>query len=194
METTMSDKLTVFERIGTSSGAESRYVNLMLRLGKPSQLLYEVQGFLEEKQHLNPEVFAKKVELLLGVDSNFSYELYGQIESPTEFKGIRCQLMVNPQAGSDYIECASRGHIGDGFCTNTEFYFRLYVAPDIAKNILERRLLAEKVEERFAEELSLDIERNGSPAWMRVRVDAVNYRHIEFDDKVWFDLVRLYCY
>ena len=190
----MSDKLAVFERIGSSSGTEERYVNLVLRLGKPSPLLYEVRGFLDEKQHLDPEVFARKVELLLGVDSNFSYEMYGQIESPTEFKGIRCQLMVNPLAGSDYVEFASQGHIGDGCCTNAEFLFRLYVAPDIAKNILERRLLAERVEERFVEDELLDAEWNDSPAWMRVRVDAVNYRHINSDDKVWFRLIRLYCY
>lgn len=190
----MSDKLTVFERIGSSSGTEDRYVNLVLRLEKPSPLLYEVRGFLDEKQHLDQAVFARKVELLLGVDSNFSYEMYGQIESPTEFKGIRCQLMVNPQAGSDYIEFASQGHIGDGWCTNAEFLFRLYVAPDIAKNILERRLLAEKVEERFVEDELLDAARNDCPAWMRVRLDAVNYRYINPDDRVWFSLIRLYCY
>lgn len=190
----MLDKLAVFERIGSSSRIEERYVSLKLRLGKPSPLLYEVRGFLGEKQHLDPVVFARKVELLLGVDSNFSYEMYGQIDSPTEFKGIRCQLMVNPQAGSDYIEFASQGYIGDGWCTNAEFLFRLYVAPDIAKNILERRLLAERVEERFVEDELLDTEKNDSPVWMHVRVDAVNYRHINSDDKVWFSLIRLYCY
>jgi len=193
----MTDELAVFDRIGSSSLTKERFVSFSLRLGKPSRLEYTARGFLHEKKHAKPELFAKKIELLLGVDSNYSYEMNGHIEYPDDFKGSRCQFIVNPLAGSDYIEYACDGLIGDGWCENRQFLFRLYVAPEIARNIIERRLLAEKLEQNFGEDDLEDIEKYDRPAWIRVRVDAVNYRCIHPDDlakgKVWYSLSHLYC-
>lgn len=190
----MADVLAIFEQLSSSVAGE-KFVAFSIRLEKPSRLNYTIRGFLHERKHTEPHVFAKKLESLMGVDSNFEYELHGHVEYPDEFKGMSCELMVNPLAGSEYFKYVADGLVGDGWFENSRFVFRLYVSPEIAKNILERRILAEKIEEDFAWDEMDDEEEHGRTAWMKVRVDAVNCDRPDHnaDVEVCFNLIRVYC-
>src|SRR5262249_28594934 len=95
------------------------YVIFHLRLQKPRNVEYTIRSFLDEKKHIEPDIFEKKLRLLHGVDSNFSYRMDGDIEYPDEFKLNRCELMVNPLAGSDYNEASPQqaaGYHKEGHC------------------------------------------------------------------------------
>lgn len=194
----MSDVLAIFERLGSALRAtDEQWVSFSLHLGKPSVMKHVVAGFLDEKEGIEPKIFEKKIEFLLGVASNFSYSMYGSIQYPDDFNESPCILEVNPLGESDYIEYASQGLIGHGNVEDGIFRFTLCIAPDVARSIIEWRLLTDKVEaDSILDELLGGAEENDPAVWIRLRVDAVNYRNFHSDDrasgKVRFNLKRLY--
>jgi hypothetical protein len=182
----MDDILEQFKKLGSEPlSDEKSYVDLHLRLDKP-RVEYIINGY-PEKTQTDPKIFAKKLNILHGVESNFSYSMYGDIEYPDEFKSKRCELIVNPSGCSDYIEYAAKGYVGDGLYENDRFFFRFYISPQMARDIIDRRLLAESI----ADDFSLDDDNNW--VWEKLRIDIVDFRAEKSKQRVLFNIIRVYC-
>ena len=191
----MDEPLDLFIKLGKSDSSDEQHVQLSLRLCKPQKLEYIIRSFLDEKLHIDPELFERKIKLLHGVDSNFPFEMYGDIDYPDEFKSKRCELLVDPLAGSDYLEYAGKGYAGDGWYEKEHFVFRLYISPQMARDIIDRRLLAEHVEEDW--KMTEAWKKDDDWVWMRLRLDITNYtypvKRRESEHKVCFDITSVYC-
>lgn len=185
----MDKPLEIFKRLGKSHGDGEEYVMFSLDLRKPVEFGYTIRGFLDEEEDTDAAVFRKKISMLQGVDSNFSFEMNGKVSGPEEFSEAYCIVMVNPLAGSDYVEYAMRGYIGDGWFGTDSFLFRLYISPMMAKDFLDRRLMAERVEAYYREE-------EDSSIWMTLRLDVIDYKYIEIsrdnNPGVSYKITRLY--
>ena len=142
----MDDVLEQFKKLSDElNSSEKPSIEFSLRLEKPSNLVYDINSFVENKRYTNQELFEKKLSLFHGVESTLSYTMFGDIDYPDEFKSKRCTLDVNTWGGSHYIEYAERGYIGEGWYEKDRFNFRFHVSPQTAKDIIDRRLLMEKI-------------------------------------------------
>lgn len=179
----MENIFQLFKKLGEPSITDQEFVSFNLRLSKPHQLEYSINGFLDEKNDNDEKVFNNKLEILHGVESNFSYTMSGDIEYPDEFESKNCELMVNPLGGSDYLESRTMGLIGDGWYEKDKFIFRLYISPQMSKDIIDRRILAEQVEAEFSEYEDW--------VWEKLRIDVCEFGHN--DKRIWFKIIRVYC-
>ena len=182
----MDDLLPIFQRLGSDTIAAEKFVSIGLRLGKPSHLQYTIRTFLHEKDNTDPKLFRKRMALYHGVDWNYSYKMFGKLTSPEEFIGLNCQLEINPLAGSDYLEYGPTGMLGFGWVGGDSFVFHLYVAPQVAKDIIERQLL----EDRLGNSASSPDE------WTTMGIHVLDYKYGNvgsYENIVTFRSVRVYC-
>ena len=185
--------LEVLHRLGASGRLQEEYVSFEVQLKRPLRFEYQIAGFLGEEDSTDQVAFQKKMALLGGIHSNFSYSMIGKVEYPVEFANFDCEVMVNPSAGSDHIEFGLKGIVGDGRLESSHLLFRLYISPQQAKDIIERKLLANAVQ-RELEPNSQDL---NSESWMRLRLHVVNYRPYPIqrdgEQPVGFEIIRVYC-
>lgn len=190
----MDDPLPLFQKIGDDSITDEKYVNVQVRLERPIALNYTIRGFLDERNTTDGEIFEKRLSIYHGVDANFEFDTWGKVAYPSQFERLRCNFMVNPLAGTEYIEYASKGYVGDGWLENDEFLFRLYLAPEVARNLIEKEGLGRKLISSIADYDDEDDNDNGN-GWLDIRLDLVNYQYLEsHGHKVWFDIIRTYVY
>lgn len=190
----MDEPLNLFHKLAEDI-LDEQSIGFILCLRKPRELEYTISGFLNEEHHTETELFEKKLKLLQGgVDSNFSFEMDGCIYYPDEFKSKECKLLVNPLGGSDYLEYAEKGYVGAGWYRNDRFLFHLYISPQMARDIIERKLLAEHIESR---RLTEGMKENEDWVWMKLRLDGVNFQYFgagqESKNEVSFYIIRVYC-
>ena len=186
----MENIFKLFKKLGESSIANEGFVSFNLRLDKPLRLEYTIKSFLDERHYTDKKVFKKKLDIFHGIESNYSYTMHGDIEYPEEFKSKKCELSVNPLGGSDYLDYGCKGHLGDGWYENDCFFFRLYISPQMAKDIIDRRIIAEHFEDDYRE--------YDDWIWEKLRIDVSDYRLIPTpfshnSKRIWFYIVQVYC-
>jgi len=153
-------------------------------------LEYTINGFANDEEVYKSEEFQRKMKLLGGIEANFEYEMHGIVSTwHDEFKNYKCVVKVNPLAGENY-EDFSKGYVGNGWLNKFyRFLFWLYITPQMAKNIIERQLLADQI-------VNDDASETESKYWMAIRMDVVNYRYIDDlgdGDKIAYSISRVYC-
>tara|TARA_R110001599_G_scaffold119858_1_gene290642 strand:+ start:6 stop:533 length:528 start_codon:yes stop_codon:yes gene_type:complete len=162
----------------------------LVELERPSALNYVISSVLYEEGMTDRENFEKHLNIYHGVDANFEFESWGKVKYPKQFDSLKCSFLVNPQAGSEYIKYASKGYIGDGWLENNRFLFRLYLAPDVARNLIEKEDLSRKLTSIGD---GYDSKPDSDNCWLTIQLDLIDYRHLEnYGDKVWFNIVRVY--
>ena len=185
----MHKYLEILYILDAESIAKNRFVSLYTSLAKPESLNYKISGFAITKNLQDSDEFKLKMKHLHGVQANFEYEMDGLLRTlNSEIENENCTVMVNSMAGEDYFKNFPKGIIGDGrIYESGRFLFRLYITPDMAKNIIERKLLADKI---INEEM--DSREDSNEEWLVMRIDIVNYNEGR-EDPVEFDIFRIYC-
>lgn len=184
------DWLGIFKKLGDSSFSDDKHININVRLHKPTHLLYQVDGFIDDKKHTNPDIYNKKIETLHGVESNFNFDLSGDVTSPYKLKESDSKVIFNELQLSGYFEYGKKGLVGDG-SYNFEYNvmeFNLYLSPQVTKDIIDTALLSEKIVDRDNEQESW--------VWMTMRIDIANFRigaTSYTDNQIFFDILRIYC-
>ena len=170
-----------------------------LNLQKPPMLQYALYG-----QRIDDSALTHDPVGTDGVAANFEYSMIGRLGGPHGFYGTRCSFTVNPGCSTDYLGYQKSGLIGTGSFEAESFEFRLFVSPSAATSILERRLLAEKIEAEYpyidqaAERRGKTGPANGPvPPWITIDLDVINYRAAQPTtagaSAVLVDIVRLRC-
>jgi len=181
--------LEILYKLDAESSAKKRFVSLYTSLAKPDSFNYKISGFANTEYLYDSDEFKLKMKHLHGVQANFEYEMDGLLRTfNSDIENENCTVMVNGLAGEDYFENFPKGLIGDGrIYESGKFLFRLYITPDMAKNIIERKLLADKI---INEEMGPREDSNEE--WLAMRIDIVNYEEGRVDPVV-FDICRIYC-
>ncbi len=187
-----SNPLEILHRLGASDHRQEKFVSFEVQLKRPLRIEYQIGGFLDEEESTDKGTFQKKIALLGGVHSNFSYSMIGKVEYPVEFANFNCEVMVNPSAGSDHIEFGIKGTVGDGRLESSHLLFRLHITSQQAKEILERKLLANGVQR----ELESDSRDPDSESWMRLTLHVINYKPYPIqragEHPIGFEIIRVY--
>ena len=115
-----------------------------LELRRPVALGYGVSSSLIDAEDPSEK---KRVNRKPRLVHNFFREMHGKVVLPEDFSETECELKVNRHdALSEYEQIARKGNVGWGRYRNDHLTFALCVAPEMAKNIVSRKLLAEQVE------------------------------------------------
>ncbi len=102
------------------------------------------------------------------------------IVRPRELKGLPCGFEVNPILRSGFYEYGLKGQIGDGwFWGDDDLVFRIYVPPQMAKDLLAYRELKEQI---------AMLDDDDEPAWLRVSIAISQYRASRDGEKVLFNI------
>ncbi len=108
-----------------------------------SDINYEVSGSKNTPQHTFFKD-AKQQKIGRNVTATFSYSIFSKITSPKGWKGYNCEIRVNTDS-SDHIDKAADGYIGDGWLENKIVLLRLFVQPNIARDILDQYIYFSKL-------------------------------------------------
>lgn len=137
---------------------------------------YQINGLGSSDEH----EYADQWKLTGGVEGTFDYSIFGIVSSPGAWSDYTAELAVNSLGSGFRAEHETKGFLGDGFCQDKKVLFRLYVNPQIARDILDKFFYFDKLEGN--EEYS-------------IRCDVVNLRHSSnsLEDEIWYEIVRLYC-
>ncbi len=145
---------------------------LYLMLRKPTNLDYVVSGILDKdlRKGLDSPKFFRKVRDLDGgyVSHNFRYEMWGTASGIEGRFEQDCRLIINADT-SGYRRCESSGNIGGGRFSGKQFLLNMAVSPEIAKNIILRRILAPYAEQGHEAE-----EDDAHATWMRLTISIFN--------------------
>ena len=188
---TRDEFVEIFTRRQLPDALEVDHLPLYLTLRKPTNLDYLVSGLMDkddragfDKQSLlrRKAVFEKPI-----VSHNFRYSMYGTAAGPEGCFEEYCQLDVNAGGIEEYRSQKTTATIGWGRFTGEAFVLSLNVAPEIAKNIIQRRLLAPEVEKGYEE----DEDKGSHTIWMRLSLDILNVRRQRMD-WVYFSIGRAY--
>lgn len=146
---------------------------LYLDLRKPLNLDYVVSGLLDKDdramlERRRPFALSKRIRKP-HVTATFRYEMWGRVAGKEGCFESDCRLHVN--SSGNYLERSEpSANLGWGRYTGQEFLLYLEVHPEIAKNMILRRVLAPSVEERF-EETEAESE---DSSWMRLSLSIFN--------------------
>jgi hypothetical protein len=151
---------------------------LSIRVGfrKPDHFEYVITGLAEDSKYDNRALRKQKVQALGGsVAHNFSFAIDGNVYSPEELRDVRCSLSVNVGPGAtEYVRALVGGDIGKGRFVLTDkgavMECTMSVAPDIARNMIEQRLIAERVHREWEPEA----DRGNKSIWMRAGLVLLN--------------------
>ena len=189
---TPDEFVSIFNRHQTTPDSlEVHQLPLDLMLRKPTNLDYLVSGLMDKDDRAEIEkwrMWKRKavVESSL-VSHNFRYRMYGTAVGPESCFEQDCELAVNTVGLEEYRHRESTGTIGGGVFAGEAFQLTLDVAPEIAKNVIQRRLLAPEVEQGYQE----DEDKGSSTTWMRLSLDILSVRK-QSDDRVFFSIGRAY--
>jgi hypothetical protein len=172
---------------------------IRVRLEKPTSLEYSIEGLPRDELKRGRSWWDRNGTRNKGsVVSNFSYTTQGDVYFPSQLRQLRCQFDINRGSLSDYVEYSARGLIGYGWYLEAKdnadlveghLNLSLRLAPNCVRDLLEGRVVAEKITRPFYEAEEVKGPRT---IWMRLGLDLVNFRESNrADGKVYFDIRSL---
>ena len=168
--------IEIFEQYRIDDSIEDHSLTLYLMLRKPTDLDYLVTGVMdsEERIALSSSRRPRKqpASEKPNVGHNFRYYMHGTASGPEGCFEAPCELNVNGGGVLDYLDYERRGIVGSGRFTRGVFNLRLSVAPEIARNIVQRRLIAPQVEQAYEE----DEDEGHFTVWMRLSLDILHLK------------------
>ena len=187
---TAEEFVELYRRSQSSRSSEVDSYPLYLMLRKPTNLDYIVAGLFdnEDRRALdNPKPLRRNRAIdKSDVSHNFRYSMHGTAAGIEGCFEKDCELSVNPSELNAFRDQENSATIGGGRYYNNVFSLQLEVAPEIALNIIQRRLYAPEVEQGYEE----GDDEGAFTTWMRLTVDILNLRQRK--DVVFFSIGSAY--
>lgn len=129
------------------------FVSICFTIKSLPLVSYQVNGLGDS----NKEKYADHWKVTGGVEGTFNYSIWGNVYDPSIWKGYSVELAVNSLGSGFRADHESVGFLGDGWCEKESVLLRLYIRPQIARDILYKLFFFNKFEEEEEHSLRLDV-------------------------------------
>ena len=134
--------MTIDDEIKSLLG-DSTHIGVAFDVTYVPDIRYIVTGLGEEKR----EEYADEWALTGGVEGSFEFTIHGKLCHPEKWKGHAVEFVVNNLGSASRTEHEVNGFLGDGWYQNNRVLLRAYVKPQIARDILDKLLVFNKLQQ-----------------------------------------------
>ena len=133
--------MTVDEQIKSLLG-DSQHFSVAFDVTCAPEISYTVIGLGAEKREEVTDQWA----LTGGTEGSFEYTIHGSLSHPEAWKGYSVVFHVNYLDSTDRVSHEANGFLGDGWCQDRSVLLRVYVKPQIARDILDKLFVFNKLQ------------------------------------------------
>jgi len=129
-----------------------KFVSVRFKAKKIKLVGYHVSSGYHPSGQRKERIISGVQEIKGEVEGSFYFYMYGKVMEPSMWEGFTADFAVNGLGSENRFPYEQEGSLGYGFCENEIVWIRLYVNPQIARDILDEIIYYKKNSEFIKEE------------------------------------------